>query len=375
MYSMKISSNMDKDRFGSTNLSKSLTSTTKSNYFDATYRNDKEYYSTVKNILEDNDLYQRLKFNRKTYKPKNSGFLFRVKMPDHDDWISKKSLNFKEQFERKYPENFTKTMEFDHSKYKQNYINSKIKSIDSLSLLKSNDRKKYINWNNLEDSKRMAKEYKSRENKAQAFLPPPKFNDNVNVKVSDEEYLSKESNYSDIKGLNNNFIYVKEEDNSKYKNKFGKDLMKSDILNDSKIIKDSYLKKCGEKSIFFPSNKVFTSNSLSNSVWIPGHFKPSIFNHTNYEFNILNPSIKNISPVKHHIINDENKDTITRKQKSISEFAEITRNGSPNPNKEFLRVHKSVDKPFNMVKNICSEFGLMAHYNKDMVGPAFTTKK
>lgn len=373
---MKISNNnIDKDRFSGTNFSKSLTNTSRSNYFDSTYRNDKEYYSTVKNILEDNDLYQKLKFNRKSYKPKNQNFLFRVKLPDHDDWISKKSLNFKEQFVRKYPENFTKTVEFNPYMYKENYINSKMKSIDSLSLLKSVDRKKFLNWDNLKDSKKMANEYKSRENKAQAFLPPPKFNDNLNLKVSDEEFLNKESNYVDIKPLNNNFIYVKDVEDLNNKNKFGKDLMKSDILNTSKIVNDRYLKKCGEKSIFFPSNKVFTSNSLSNSVWIPSNFKPSIFNHTNYEFNIMNPSIKTISPIKHRIVNEENKDTITRKQKSISEFAEITRNGSPNPNKEFLRVNKSFDKPFNMVKNICSEFGLMAHPNKDMCGPIFTTKK
>jgi hypothetical protein len=67
-------------------------------------------------------------------------------------------------------------------------------------------------------------------------------------------------------------------------------------------IDDYILKKSGEKSLNFKVNKPYTSNSASNSSWIPSHSKMTLFNHTNQPYHILNPLIKTTSYIKDDII-------------------------------------------------------------------------
>ncbi len=147
----------------------------------------------------------------------------------------------------------------------------------------------------------------------------------------------------------------------------------SDIFNNRQM-DQNIIKKSGEKSMFTHLNKAYTSNSPSYSDWHPSYSKQTLFNHTNSEQHLLNPLIKTTSRLKREILQKEDLEHITHRQKGISEFCDITRNGSPNPNREFLKVFKGNKSPFNKTKNICSEYAFMSHNYKDLCGPAYGKK-
>ena len=323
-----------------TSLSSTAISMTKVN--DA----QKNYYNTVKNVLQDNELYSKMKFNKNTNNltSKQKKYLVpdRSKIPEYDLSQSKKSLNFSQQFDRK-PDNYTLNNQFSADKYRYYHANKKEYTIPFIQQIKELDNKKVNDLSLTRERNKISQIYKIRENKGTVFDPPPKFNENR------EDYKNKTS-------------------------LFGNNIFKSDVFSQGEVTKD-FLKKSGENYAFNPSKKIYSSNIMSNSVWIPSHSNPSLFNHTNNEYHILNPLMKTISPVRSKVINNENKDIITHRQKSISEFVHITRNGSPNPNKDFVQTYKTYNSPFNVTKNLCSEFSLMSHYYKDLCGPAFTTKR
>lgn len=345
-------------------------------YFPKENRTQNSFNNNIRNILQNDPLYSTMKFNNQDYsmsmekKAYVLGGKDRKKITRYDDWVSKKSLQYPEQYNRK---SFSITKFFSANDYKDYYKYKKSKALPTPDLIKENDDKKFAQTLFAKKNRDIAKDYKKREWKAVVFDPPPKFNE---IRIEDcDNNINTNNNIENHKERKSLSPRSPQQNISTFLGK--KNLLKSHVFpnSDTNVCSSDFFKKTGEKYFFQPVNKVYHANVLSNSVWIPSHSNPSLFNHTNNEFNILNPAIKSHCKTKKEIITKENGHTITHKQKALGEFVDITRNGSPNPNKDFVNVFKTYSRPFNRQKNQCSEFALMAHPNKEFLGSMFTTKK
>lgn len=249
---------------------------------------------------------------------------------------SKESLNFKEQYNNKdyYTSLTTKLNSYNNDSYSNFYSDRKFNS-ESLKSSIEKQNSKFYNIADYHQQKDLFKLYKNR--------------------ASEANYIKKA--YQNVNDSKN--VYSS--------------MTSSDIFNNKPNDID-IIKKSGEKSLNFKVNKPYTSNSASNSSWIPSHSKMTLFNHTNQPYHILNPLIKTTSYIKDDIIKKENNEKLTHRQKGICEFVDITRNGSPKPNREFIQIYKTEKSPFNKTKNICSDFASMSHDYHNLCGPAFGKK-
>ena len=134
------------------------------------------------------------------------------------------------------------------------------------------------------------------------------------------------------------------------------------------------LSKCGETYLFksFSKNK-YTPVNESNSKWEPSSNLPNLMNYTSKEFNIIIPDKKTNSKTRpkiieeskirfknNNIIDENNKNLFfnpTHKQKGISEFIDITQNGSGNPGREFVKSYKDNSLCFHKNSDVCATFG------------------
>ena len=134
------------------------------------------------------------------------------------------------------------------------------------------------------------------------------------------------------------------------------------------------LSKCGESYLFksFSKNK-YTPVNESNSKWEPSSNLPNLMNYTSKEFNIISPDKKTNSKTRpkiieeskirfknNNIIDENNKNLFfnpTHKQKGISEFIDITQNGSGNPGREFVKSFNDNSLCFHKNSDVCATFG------------------
>lgn len=138
--------------------------------------------------------------------------------------------------------------------------------------------------------------------------------------------------------------------------------LKNDLVN---------ILKSGEKYLFkIKPKNMYSITRESNSKWQPKSSIPTILNCSSKEYNILNPGKKNFSKTKEKIIiecanqKDNNSNMINNanymnpiyKQKSISEFIDITRNGASNPGIDFIKCYQSNPNCFHKTSNVCSAF-------------------
>lgn len=136
--------------------------------------------------------------------------------------------------------------------------------------------------------------------------------------------------------------------------------MKNDIVN---------LSKCGETYLFKSKlKKKYTSANESNSKWEPSSNLPNLVNYTSKEYNILCPDKKYYNKTKQKIL-EECKNKIknisgqdmffnpTHKQKGLSEFIDITQNGSGNPGREFVKSFKENPLCFQQNSDVCATYG------------------
>lgn len=111
-----------------------------------------------------------------------------------------------------------------------------------------------------------------------------------------------------------------------------------------------------DKKLLYQSHmKFYGSTNQSRSEWSPKHSNPSLLNHTNTPYNILNSSAKSISKTKKEIM-ESSLGSPANKQKSLCEFIDLARVFSPNPNKEYLRALNSSPKAFERSSNICANY-------------------
>lgn len=201
---------------------------------------------------------------------------------------------------------------------------------------------------------------------------------NINLyKVEDyKEYKSNKKNKNhDFGNEKKETLILNRNDNVHQeisKSLFGKTNISSDIFFNKPLSNidhnsNNECKKSGEKYLFYKYNKPYTSNSQSKSDWMPLYSKNSLLNHTRNEYNILNPLTKNNQNMNNfNYLNKEIENKITYRSKGICEFVDITRNGAPKPNKEFIKVVKNSISPFNRRKDVCSDYASLSHSYKGL---------
>ena len=166
----------------------------------------------------------------------------------------------------------------------------------------------------------------------------------------------------------------------------------SDIFN-LKYDVDNLLKS-SEKYIFKTKPKEFYYLTReSHSKWSPKLSIPTFLNSPSTEYNILNPGKKNVGMTKEKIItevNNQRKKNIEEKkldknisqsvnymnpiyrQKGLSEFIDITRNGGNNTGKDFVNCYNNNPKCFCKNNEVCASFYNSYIFYKDICTKPFT---
>lgn len=158
---------------------------------------------------------------------------------------------------------------------------------------------------------------------------------------------------------------------SKNKEKSMEAIYSSDIFN--KEINPLIIKKSGEKTFFkdLQKNKdkeeiKYIKNSESTKGWRLRKPIPSLLNYTSSKYNILNPSIKNFCKTKENIYDECNQNfggyNPIRKQKSVSEFIDLTNVHAPNINNEYNNILKRNPGGFKKQNNMFTEYYKLHHY-------------
>lgn len=278
-------------------------------------------------------------------------YISRANNSNSPDYYShKRSLNLAEQYPKPKDQGLYPKPVNDYQKdYPNIYMNRKF-NCTSLRDLIYDTNQKLFDHKEFKESKNLFNQYKGRahdSNIQPQYVSESKPETTQNANTTNHKLLS-----------------------SKYKNLA---MIDSDIFNQHKV-DNQILKKSGEKSTLTNMRKIYSSNTESNSEWIPSPSKATLFNHTNQFYHILNPLVKTTSSVRDNIESEEKtRGKLNHRQKAICEFDDIQKRGSPN--KDFVTIYKTKSFPFNKSKNLCSDFAMMSHYYKDLCGPSFTTKK
>ena len=228
-------------------------------------------------------------------------------------------------------------------------------------LIKSN--KKII----IEDSKENSKNKKDRwfpkgYDSYEILIKKPKlFNKKLRIEYSMKKILSSKS--IEEKQYKSDIFFFKspseKEATNKNLNQY-RDFQNSDIFN---IKNDSQnISKSGEIYLFRNNDNLkYNISKESNSFWKITNSKfPTLTNYASKEYHILNPGIKGISFTKDRIMKEcENKkDKNSRminnvnymnpifKQKGLTEFIDMTRNGASNMGKDYMNTFNNNPKCF-----------------------------
>ena len=157
----------------------------------------------------------------------------------------------------------------------------------------------------------------------------------------------------------------------------------SDIFN--KRIDPSIIKKSGEISYFKnkekkEENKIenlkYTKNTETPTGWGVRESFPCLLNYSSTKFNPLNPGIKNFCKTKDNIINECDKKykgyNPINKQKSISEFIDLTNVNASNYNNDYNKVLNNNPNAFKKNENMFTElYNLYNNYNNILEKPFF----
>ena len=165
----------------------------------------------------------------------------------------------------------------------------------------------------------------------------------------------------------------------------------SDIFNvDYKV---ENLMKTSEKFLFKRKTKDFYYLTReSNSKWEPKVSIPTFLNSPSVDYNILSPGKKNFGLTKEKIITEIEKNKKKNaeekkldkkisesvnymnpiyRQKGLSEFIDITRNGGNNPGKDFINCYTNNPRCFFKNDDTCSTFYNSYVFYKDLCNKPF----
>ena len=339
----------------------------------------------------------REKYNK--YSNYNTNYIFCQKNQN-------KGTNLPEQFSRNNCYRFPSI-----KKNSQKNINiSEIDSEKSSYNKEKKDEKNYVDINNIGIRKRIYKPYvwdkideKELINQRDKMMPEgfqfyEKLIEKENKKYFENNYIIKKHQNkklipilirdafkdkieeSDIFFKNNN---IKKKDCfneiSKNKQLAIQTFYSSDIFN--KKIDPFIIKKSGEISYFKNKEKivdkdkieniVFNKNSETTKGWGVRKSLPSLLNYSSTEFNPLNPSIKNFSKTKDKIMNESEKKykgyNIIKKQKSLSEFIDLTNVNASNYNINYNKALNNNPNTFRKNENMFTEYYKIYYNNYNSI--------
>jgi len=170
---------------------------------------------------------------------------------------------------------------------------------------------------------------------------------------------------------------------SKSKEKAMKAFYSSDIFNkriDSDIIKKSVETTYFKDKTMNINNKInnlkFSKNSETPNGWGVRESIPSLLNYSSLNYNPLNPSIKNFCKTKDNIFKECNQKykgyNPTNKQKSISEFIDLTNVNASNYNNDYNKVINNNPNAFKKKENMFTEFyKIYYNYNNILEKPFY----
>ena len=166
----------------------------------------------------------------------------------------------------------------------------------------------------------------------------------------------------------------------------------SDIFNFKYDLEN--LSKCSETYLFKEKNKDnYYITRESESKWSPKVPFLGFMNTPSTEYNILNPSKKNIGYTREKILTEVEKnksrnieekkldEKISKsvnymnpiyRQKGIGEFIDVTRNGGNNVGKDFLAFYHKNNKCFRKNNDVCATFYNSYNFYKDICQKPFT---
>ena len=166
----------------------------------------------------------------------------------------------------------------------------------------------------------------------------------------------------------------------------------SDIFNLKYDLEN--LSKCSETYLFKEKNKNnYYITRESESKWSPKIPFLGFMNSPSIEYNILNPSKKNIGYTRDKIVTEVEKnksrnieekklnEKISKsvnymnpiyRQKGIGEFIDVTRNGGNNVGKDFLAFYHRNNKCFRKNNDVCATFYNSYNFYKNICQKPFT---
>ena len=166
----------------------------------------------------------------------------------------------------------------------------------------------------------------------------------------------------------------------------------SDIFNFKYDLEN--LSKCSETYLFKEKNKDnYYITRESESKWSPKVPFLGFMNTPSTEYDILNPSKKNIGYTREKILTEVEKnksrnieekkldEKISKsvnymnpiyRQKGIGEFIDVTRNGGNNVGKDFLAFYHKNNKCFRKNNDVCATFYNSYNFYKDICQKPFT---
>lgn len=203
-------------------------------------------------------------------------------------------------------------------------------------------------------------------------------------------FFQKDLSFKENYKINNNFEKFnsnlsKASVNNKSLNQtaFNKNLFDTNKYHDSDIFSvknnETSLNKIGEKYLLRDNSGVIFKNSYnitsrSNSDWVPENKIISLINHESTNYDFINPLVKNKLCKKDDVITQSNPFNPNNIQKCIGEIIDLTRNGSPNPNKEYLKAYKNDNTVFRKRGQIAESFGNLHHEYKGICDKPYVKK-
>ena len=166
----------------------------------------------------------------------------------------------------------------------------------------------------------------------------------------------------------------------------------SDIFNLKYDLEN--LSKCSETFLFKDKHKNnYYITRESESKWSPKTPFLGFMNSPSTEYNILNPSKKNIGYTRDKIVTEVEKNKTRNieekkldekisksvnymnpiyRQKGLGEFIDVTRNGGNNVGKDFLNFYHKNNKCFRKNNEVCATFYNSYNFYKDICQKPFT---
>ena len=200
---------------------------------------------------------------------------------------------------------------------------------------------------------------------------PKLFNKKLKIEYSMKKSIS--SKLMKEKSYNSDIFFFKTPSEKELTNKNlneCRNFQNSDIFNMKNDPQN--ISKSGESYLFRNDDKIkYSVSQESNSFWkISDNKFPTLANYTSKEYNILNPGKKAIAFTKERIMmecenkKDKNSKMINNvnymnpiyKQKGLTEYIDLTRNGASNIGKDYMNSYNNNPKCFYKRNNIATAF-------------------